>query len=665
MTAFDPRIFVSAFSAADSGTARVASPDVYSTSLRRTAGKVFPHLSAWWGIAERCGLTDQQSVRIAAEAERNGTSFAAEAIAQEYVPERDLTRALANELGLRMQGTINPGSLLLPDDRAPALLNCAKSEILVRMNDGEGSRVLLAADQIEYPAPLRTAKSEITARLRLVTPSTLRFALLSRVSQSFVQMATHGLSTTLPAFSARTVANAWQGCALSAVVLALLLGFWFAPVQSLGALHVASTLFFLSCVALRFAATAAGRPKALPPVEKPCPADLPIYSVLVALYKEADVASELVAALRRLDWPASKLDIKFVCEADDRATITALRAAGLAPCMEIVAVPDFGPRTKPKALNYALQVCRGELVALYDAEDRPDPRQLIEAWQRFQSCDASVACLQAPLVITNGNASWIARMFAFEYAALFGALLPWLSRRRLMLPLGGTSNHFRRAALDAVGWWDPYNMTEDADLGVRLARHGFRTETISLPTFEEAPETARIWLPQRTRWLKGWGQTWLVHMRDPVRLYREVGPGSFLLVQVLFAGMLISALVHPILVFTLAYLLFIIVQGQELSTFQSALLTLDATNIACGYMSFWLLGWQAMPRKERRTMWRIVFWTPVYWMMMSYAAWRSVHQLYKAPHLWEKTPHGANAKAKRPAARRPRVRTVQLNGLRP
>ena len=186
-------------------------------------------------------------------------------------------------------------------------------------------------------------------------------------------------------------------------------------------------------------------------------------------------------------------------------------------------MPPGPPRTKPKALNYALQLIRGDYVVLYDAEDRPHPLQLLEAWRRFETGDEWLACVQAPLQISNGTRGIIPLMFAFEYSALFRGLLPWLSGHRALLPLGGTSNHFRKNALDEIGGWDPYNVTEDADIGLRLARFGYHTGTISLPTWEDAPEALSIWLPQRTRWFKGWLQSWLVHMRSPKALLRDVG----------------------------------------------------------------------------------------------------------------------------------------------
>lgn len=239
-------------------------------------------------------------------------------------------------------------------------------------------------------------------------------------------------------------------------------------------------------------------------ISLPLSPDLPVYSVLVALYKEAEVVPDLLVGLGLLAWPRSKLEIKLVCEQDDAETIAAINVHPLRSFVEVILVPPSLPRTKPKALAYALRLSRGELIVLYDAEDRPHPMQLAEAWQRFQTAGRDLACLQAPLEIANRQENIIANMFGFEYAALFRGLLPWLADNRITLPLGGTSNHFCRDVLEEIGGWDPYNVTEDADVGLRLARHGYRCETLSCPTREQAPADFASWHRQRVRWFKGW-----------------------------------------------------------------------------------------------------------------------------------------------------------------
>ncbi|RYE71975.1 MAG: glycosyltransferase, partial [Oxalobacteraceae bacterium] len=313
------------------------------------------------------------------------------------------------------------------------------------------------------------------------------------------------------------------------------------------------------------------------------------------------------------------------------------------PGFQIVLVPPSLPRTKPKALNVALPLATGEFLVLYDAEDRPDPEQLHAAFQAFRHGGPRLACVQAPLVIGNGTCSWLSGHFAMEYAALFRGFLPWLAREGLPLPLGGTSNHFRREALVAVGAWDSHNVTEDADLGIRLARRGLMVGTIDVPTGEDAPERWNIWLRQRTRWMKGWMQTWLVHMRQPIRLWRELGPRGFLAFQVLFFGMVGSGLAHPL---SLVFILYSLSSAAGSTPLLKALVVADCVILVLGYLAYGVLLLKSLAPEER-TLFRPLFVSVYfYWMLVSLAVLRAMVQLVAAPHRWEKTPHGTAAKAK-------------------
>ena len=297
-------------------------------------------------------------------------------------------------------------------------------------------------------------------------------------------------------------------------------------------------------------AAAVAQPPA--PTSPPLPHDrLPVYTVICALYREAASAGELLAALARLDYPREKLDIVIALEADDHDTRAAIeKRIGCLP-VTLVTVPASGPRTKPKALNAALPFARGSFTVIYDAEDRPEPDQLRRALQAFGAGGDRLACVQAKLCIDNTGDGWLARMFTAEYAGQFDVFLPGLAAMRLPLPLGGSSNHFRTATLRAIGGWDAYNVTEDADLGIRLSRFGYRTAVINSTTYEEAPARLGAWLRQRTRWFKGWMQTWAVHMRTPWRLARELGLGGFLAFQLIVGGNALAALVHPLFLATL------------------------------------------------------------------------------------------------------------------
>jgi cellulose synthase/poly-beta-1,6-N-acetylglucosamine synthase-like glycosyltransferase len=291
-------------------------------------------------------------------------------------------------------------------------------------------------------------------------------------------------------------------------------------------------------------------------------------------------------------------------------------------------------------LAFALPLCRGAFVTVYDAEDRPHPGQLREAFAIFRRSPPEVACLQSALVVDNRHPNWLSRLFAIEYAALFDAVLPALAALAMPLPLGGTSNHFRRAALEDAGGWDPYNVTEDADLGLRLARFGYRSGTLDLPTREEAPTAFGDWLKQRTRWSKGWMQTWLVHTRNPLRLARDLGPRGFLGFNLISTGLIVSSLVYPIYLFLL---LVAAIDPLRLwsdgGAFAAMLTGINLFNLVAGYMAMAILGHRALRLRGREREAGALVLLPVYWLMTSLASYRALAQLLTRPHYWEKTPH--------------------------
>lgn len=619
--------------------------NAYSSRLSQDwrPGGRFPELGPWRRVLALIGVDGASAERLAARARVQAAPFESELLASGAVTEARLYEAIASVLGVPFASVIDPERLHLRDARCAVLLK-ARRPGPVQVEDGEGAIVwCLSPDGpgLQRLADLIARRPLERRRIWIAAPSVLREALLQRARPVLAAQARNGLFERLPHLSARFVANAWQGAFFGGLAMIVPVALVQVPAFTLSLAHLVFTLFFLACVWLRFAAIRSPPVVPTPDFSGVDLARLPVYSVLVALHREAEVVPQLLKALDGLVWPRTRLEIKLVCEADDAPTLAAIRAYRLPAHMEVLEVPPGQPRTKPKALSFALQVTSGDLLVLYDAEDRPHPMQLLEAWKRFAAGGEDLACLQAPLEVTNRGASSIARLFAFEYSGLFRGLLPWLAARRTVLPLGGTSNHLRTACLEEVGGWDPYNVTEDADLGLRLVRMGYRTETITLPTLEDGPETLAIWLPQRTRWFKGWLQTWLVHMREPVALWRELGAKSFCVAQILSLGLVLSALAHPLLLATAIYVLVTLAMGHPPSVWQSSLLVIDAVNIACGYVSFLLLGWQTLKRDERGGFWRVVLFTPVYWVMLSMAAWRALWQLWRRPHLWEKTPHGA------------------------
>ncbi|WP_244490966.1 glycosyltransferase family 2 protein [Paramesorhizobium deserti] len=564
----------------------------------------------------------------------NKTSFTDEVLISAGIGQDQLYGAIADELGVRFEDRIVSSRILLREDDVPQNLRAIRHALVAH---GEGRTLLYIAPTISDLIVLKRCLSQSPAlaeRLRICPPSTLTEMMRLRQER---QLARWAQEMTPPHFSAALVMHGWQAFMLAEMIFFLFGFFLFRPLETAVMLHIGLTLFFFGCVMMRLLAARVARVPCLLATRAAPAKDMPIYTILVPLYKEAEIVGQLLEALSRLRWPASKLDIKLVCEADDAATIAAIGEHALPPCFEIVKVPGLGPRTKPKALNYALQFARGEFVVVYDAEDRPHPDQLLEAWSAFAGGGEDLACLQAPLLISNFRSNWLTRMFAFEYAALFRGLLPWLASRNLVIPLGGTSNHLRRKCLETVGGWDSHNVTEDADLGIRLARFGYRIGVITRGTWEDAPEYYKDWKNQRTRWLKGWMQTWLVHMRNPLRTCRELGPGRFAMSLLYMTGLILSALIYPFMLLTVILLVTVSIAGQN-SFWSFYLLCIDVMNILLAYFSYYVLGLKTLGREERRAG-RYFCWIPAYWLLMSFSAWRALWQLFRAPHLWEKTPH--------------------------
>ena len=279
---------------------------------------------------------------------------------------------------------------------------------------------------------------------------------------------------------------------------------------------------------------------------------LPVYTVLLPVYDEPAIVENLINGVGRLDYPADRLEILLLVEEDDIATQTALLGADLHG-IRVVIVPHSLPKTKPKACNYGMSLpgLRGELITIYDAEDVPDPLQLRRAAALFRRLPADVGCLQARLGYFNERQNLLTRFFSLEYDQWFGVVLPAVQRSGCVVPLGGTSNHMRAAVWREIGGWDEFNVTEDADLGVRLARHGYRTLILDSVTLEEANSDVVNWIRQRSRWYKGYLQTMLVALRDPLRLRREIGTAATLRLINMTGGVPLTSALNFVFWFTM------------------------------------------------------------------------------------------------------------------
>ncbi|MGC9418209.1 MAG: glycosyltransferase family 2 protein [Rhodovulum sp.] len=418
--------------------------------------------------------------------------------------------------------------------------------------------------------------------------------------------------------------------ALAPVTVLAVLTLWTVGWMALGSL--------LKALAALTQAHALRRARRAPPPEAPTIARLPRISILVPLFRETELASRLIRRLSRLDYPRALLDICLVTEEGDAATQATLDAAQLPPWMRRVTVPGGALKTKPRALNYALDFCHGSIVGIYDAEDAPATDQLRRVVEHFHSCGPDVAVLQGVLDFYNFRANWLARCFAIEYAAWFRVVLPGLARLGVPVPLGGTTLFFRRRVLEDLGGWDAHNVTEDADLGLRLARHGYRTEFLDSVTEEEANCRAWPWVRQRSRWLKGYALTWATHMRRPDRLLRQFEPLGFLGMQVLFLGTLTQFVFMPLiwsfwaLPLGLGHPLQHVLPAGSMAALFAVFIGSELVTLGVGAMG--------VTRAGKR---RLIPWLPtlhLYFPLAAFASYKAVWEMAAKPFFWDKTRHG-------------------------
>ncbi|GLB64544.1 N-acetylglucosaminyltransferase [Dietzia sp. NCCP-2495] len=367
--------------------------------------------------------------------------------------------------------------------------------------------------------------------------------------------------------------------------------------------------------------------------------ELPRYTVLVPAYNEPEVIGDLIGAMDAIDYPADKLEVLLLLEADDEVTIDAAEAAGLGEVCTILRIPPAQPRTKPKACNYALHYATGEIITIFDAEDRPDPLQLRRVVAALADLDDDVACVQAKLAFHNGSQNMLAAWFTADYALWFNFLLPGLMRSDSPIPLGGTSNHIRADVLSEIGAWDPHNVTEDADLGVRIAARGYRTAVLDSTTLEEANPDPINWIRQRSRWYKGYLQTWLVHMRQPVALWRTLGTVGMFRFTTLLAGTPVIACLNMVFwLVTLSWILgqpALVAQVFPAYVYFPALICLVLGNATILYSNL-----VAVRETGNSRLWWACLTVPLYWLLMSVAAIKGTYQLFANPSYWEKTVHG-------------------------
>ncbi|MDD3306670.1 MAG: glycosyltransferase [Acetobacterium sp.] len=381
--------------------------------------------------------------------------------------------------------------------------------------------------------------------------------------------------------------------------------------------------------------------------------ELPIYTILIPVYKEKEVVAQLIRNISELDYPQYKLDVKILLEEDDKETIEVIRGMNLKNYFSVLIVPSSKPQTKPKACNYGLLQAKGDYVVIFDAEDRPEKDQLKKVYLSFKSLPEEYVCVQAKLNYFNSTQNVLTRLFTQEYSMWFENLLVGIMQLNVPIPLGGTSNHFKINFLKEVGGWDPFNVTEDADLGVRLFKFRYKTVVLDSRTWEEANSDIGNWIRQRSRWIKGYMQTWLVHMRHPLKLFKELGLKGFVGYQAMVLGTPLLPLINP--VFWFLMIMWIFTKAGWIQNlfpgafYYSAVILFLVGNFMFTYTN--IIGMYSVIRdcvlKRRQefsySIIKYALFTPVYWILMSIAAYKALFQLVKNPFYWEKTHHGLDS----------------------
>jgi len=542
---------------------------------------------------------------------------------------------------------------LLREPPDPTLLSVDEADIYalrltVPWRQRDGRMVLATAEP--GPETVLLARQRWGAAIEFVVAS--KFDIVLAIQTAFEGALSHRavfeLAELDPEMSARQVFVPAQVVALYFLLSLFLAGLLLAPIATLIALNVAMSAFYLGNFVFKGILISIGGGRSADAdqaiaieARRLRDEELPVFTVLVPMFREPKMLPSLAQALRQLDYPLGKLDIKIVLEAGDQETIEAARTLGLEGVFEIIVVPPSQPQTKPKACNFALRFARGEFLVIYDAEDRPEPDQLRKVVATFRRSPPNTVCLQCRLNYYNVSENWLTRMFTLDYMLWFDQLLPGLERLNIPIPLGGTSNHFKTSVLRELHAWDPFNVTEDADLGVRISEKGYRVGVVDSTTFEEASCDFGNWIRQRSRWMKGYMQTLLVHTRRPLHLARTVGPLGLLGFVFFIGGTVLAGLLNPI--FWALYVFWLVAATTGFDpVFPQVLLFLSLFNLLAGNGAFVYL---TMLAPVRRGWFQLIPYSLTvfgYWVMISIAAYRGLWQLLRNPFYWEKTQHGVS-----------------------
>jgi cellulose synthase/poly-beta-1,6-N-acetylglucosamine synthase-like glycosyltransferase len=592
------------------------------------------------------GALTEEALQEALEIQRQtGGMLSRILIARGFISSDALAQAVARHLGLPFIDLrqVTPDEALLQRFDPEELLE--GRFLPFALEDGRVKVAVADFPNEDIVRAVQAVLGEVAIEFLLTSDWDIDRAIISSFRTKILDMATFGLYYRRPDESAYTVLTPAQFVILIVVILIFIVAVLSWPAETLAAFLFIANFIFLSGILFKFVVSLAGakyetmEPVTRQEVEALQDKDLPMYTILVPVYKEANIVGKLVSNLSSLDYPPEKLEILLLMEEDDQETIEAARRSNPPGTVTMVIIPDGQPKTKPKACNVGLFLARGDYLVIYDAEDRPEPDQLKKAVVAFEKGPESMACVQAALNYFNAYENFLTRMFTLEYSYWFDYMLPGLDRLKLPIPLGGTSNHFRTRVLRQLGGWDPFNVTEDADLGIRASANGYTVGVINSTTYEEANNEVRNWVRQRSRWIKGYMQTTLVHLRHPVRLLRQIGLKSAVGFLLLIGGTPLIFLISPLL--WVQFVVWAIFEPQFL-VFSTPMLAvyISLINFLVGNGIMIYLNMLAVVKRRYYRLFPYALLNPIYWVLHSIAAYKALWQLITRPYYWEKTFHG-------------------------
>ncbi|MBC7234743.1 MAG: glycosyltransferase [Chloroflexi bacterium] len=608
----------------------------------RTTGKRLGEL-----LLQRGLITEEQLERALKVQAREKVRLGQILVSLGFINRLALAQALAEQLGL-------PFRNMLLDPPPDDLVRQLDAETLLEL----GAVPLMMAEDhavVGFTDPLDNAARRTMERLlgkpvrpAVISEYDLEWVLEQVYREERLKESISGLYYRHPTDSAFGTPTDRQILAIYLILATVVGGFLMAPMRWLVIINVAVTGVYLAIILYKALVLWQGIKLQAVSQDDVCSApegadipdsELPTYTILVPLFREAAVLPTLLKAVSRLDYPRAKLDVKLLFEESDPETLEAAKRLHPPGYFKFIVVPDGEPRTKPKACNYGLIQATGEYCVIYDAEDVPEPGQLRKAVAAFRVAPDDVVCLQAALNFYNPRQNLLTRWFSAEYSQWFDIYLPGLMAARSPIPLGGTSNHFITEKLRELGAWDPFNVTEDVDLGMRLHKMGYRTEMFNSTTYEEATSQLHNWIRQRSRWVKGYIQTWLVHMRNLVRLWRELGPRSFLAFQATVGGSFFVLLVNPWYWFIT--FVWLVSRWDIINlSFPGMLYYLSLISMIVGNFCFLYVNLATTYARRYYDLLNYILICPFYWLFMSFAAWKGFLQLITRPFYWEKTVHG-------------------------